>query len=410
MKKPELLAPAGNFEKMEYAIAYGADAVYFAGESFGMRALADNFSKDQLKDAIGYIHSHGKKAYITLNITARNDQIGPMTDMAMTLDAMGADALIISDIGLISALRSRLAYSRIHVSTQANVTNFESALLYHSLGAKRIILARELSLDEIAKIRKETPKELELEVFVHGAMCISYSGRCLLSSFMTGRDSNQGNCAQACRWKYSLVEEKRPGEYFPVYEDDNGSYIMNSKDLCLVEKIGSLVKAGVDSFKIEGRMKSAFYVATTVNVYRQALDLYLKQGFLSGEELAYFMDELDTISHRIYTEGFINGMPDDGAAVNHADGSYIRGYTFCGVIKEYDTKKGMLMIEQRNSFSIGDILEIVSPADTKKCIHVSTMYDAQGNMINRAPHPQMEVLIPYIGERIPAYSFLRRKD
>jgi len=407
IKKVELLAPAGNHEKFEYAVAYGADAVYLGGSSFSMRAAADNFSLDEIRSAVSLAHSNGKKVYVALNITARGSQIPEMTGYALKLHEAGVDAFIISDTGVMRAVKREIPNARIHVSTQANVTNHEAAIFYYEQGASRIVLARELSLDEISVIRSKIPKELELEVFVHGAMCISYSGRCLLSSFMTGRDGNQGDCAQSCRWKYALVEEKRPGGYYPVFEDSNGSYILNSKDLCLIGYIDSLIGAGVDSFKIEGRMKSIFYTSTVVKIYREAIDTYYNDPLSYTTDEAW-LRELDTVSHREYTTGFINGVPTD--SVNPSSSSYIRGYTFTGVVKEHDEENMMLLVEQRNNFKTGEELELVSPGKKPEKYYVGQIFDADLNAIAAAPHPQMKVYLPYNGEKVSPYSFFRRRS
>ena len=408
MKKIELLAPAGNLEKLKYAIAYGADAVYLGGNSFTMRALADNFSIEEMKKAVDFAHKNNKKVFLTLNITAKNDQISGIVDLAREAFAIGIDAFIISDIGVLKKIKKEISKARIHISTQANVTNYEAARMYYEMGANRIVLARELSLEEISQIRNQTEKDLELEIFIHGAMCISYSGRCLLSNYMTHRDSNQGNCAQACRWKYNLVEEKRPGEYYPVFEDDNGTYIFNSKDLALIKYVDALIRTGVDSFKIEGRMKSLFYVSSVVRIYREAINRY----YIAPNEYSFdakWTEELKKTSHREFTRGFIDGIPKNANTELHTTSSYIREYTYCGVIKNYDEEKKLLEIEQRNHFKVGDILEIVSPFSDLIICDIKEMYDHKMNSIEAAPHPQMKVFIPFTNGPLPAYSFIQKK-
>jgi U32 family peptidase len=409
MKKVELLAPAGSYEKLEYAAAYGADAVYLGGNDYSMRALADNFSAGEIRKAVGYLHARSCKAYVTLNIAAKNAQVDKMADMAEELYEAGADAFIVSDLGVLKSIKKRIKDARIHMSTQANITNYGTASMYYDLGAERVVLARELSLGEISEIRIRTPKELEIEVFVHGAMCISYSGRCLLSNYITYRDSNQGKCAQACRWQYSLMEEKRPGEYFPVFEDDSGTYIFNSKDLCLIEHIDKLIGAGVDSFKIEGRMKSIFYVASVVKVYREAIDRYYldPKSFTADKE---WTRELEKVSHREYTKGFINGRPNAEDSVVYSSSSYIRGYTFCGVVAGYDSERKMLIVEQRNNFKTGDVFEIVSPYMKTVIYRTDRIFDEENNAITEAPHAQMIIYLPYDAGPLPKYSLLRRND
>jgi len=408
-KRPELVAPAGNYEKMLYASAYGADAVYFGGTEFGLRVLAENFTFDDMVRAISYLHSMGRKAYITMNIMARNGQLKNIAGLAAKLDEAGADAFIVSDLGVLASVRSSIRRAAIHISTQAYVTNHKAAEMYHSLGAKRIILARELSLDEITEIRHMLPAGIELEVFVHGAMCISYSGRCLLSSYMAYRDSNQGNCAQACRWKYSLMEERRPGEYYPVFEDENGSYILNSMDLCLIDIADKLVEAGVDAFKIEGRMKSVFYVASVTRIYKEAIDSYIK-GPDSYVPKECWNEELRAVSHRKYTKGFSEGTPGPGSSVTYESSSYIRPYTFCGVVTGYDHEKQLLVVEQRNNFGSGDMLEIVTPDRGIIKYSVRELFDENHEKTDRAPHPKMKLYLPYQGDAVPEYSLLRRKD
>lgn len=357
----ELLAPAGNMEKLMAAVAYGADAVYFAGPSFGLRAFAPNFSWIQLQEAIDYCHDHGVKAYITVNIYAHNQDLAGLPEYIAHLGGSGADAMIISDPGVLTIARKAAPQMEVHLSTQANTTNKLSAAFWHEAGVSRVVLARELTRTEVADIAQANP-DLELEAFVHGAMCIAYSGRCLLSKFMTGRDANKGECAQVCRWNFALMEEQRPGEYFPIEQDERGTYILNSRDLCLLEYLPELAEAGVYSFKIEGRMKSAYYVAAVTKVWREAIDSYLAdpKGFKVQES---WLEELAKVSHRPYTSGFWDvpeGQPRE--ALTHLETSkYYRSYDFVGIIREVAAETGELTIEARNPIRQGDLLEILSP-------------------------------------------------
>lgn len=328
-KKVELLAPAGDMERLQAAVKFGANAVFMAGDSFGLRANAKNFDRESMKEAVKYAHENNVRVHITMNILPHDDDLDGIEDYLKFLQEIGVDALIISDPGIFS-LAKELTNIDIHVSTQASVTNTATVNFWYKMGAKRVILARELSLDEIIEIRKNTPKDLEIEVFIHGAMCISYSGRCLLSNYMTGRDANRGDCAQACRWKYSIQEETRPGEYYPIEEDGSGTFIMNSKDLCLIDEIDKLIEAGIDSFKIEGRMKTAFYVATVVRSYRQVIDAYY-EGNYNKEVIDKYFKELQKASHRHYTKGFFHKKPDGNDQI-YENSSYIRNYDFIGTV------------------------------------------------------------------------------
>lgn len=404
VKKPELLAPAGNLEKLRMALAYGADAVYMGGKAFGLRAFSDNFTDEELREGIEYAHSLNKKAYITINIFPHNEDCINLPDYIRFLDDSEADGIIISDLGVYRIARSVAPNLPLHISTQANNTNWSAVLCWQELGAKRVVLARELSLSEIEEIRQRT--DVELESFIHGAMCISYSGRCLLSNYMAGRDSNRGECAQPCRWKYNLVEEKRPGECFPVVEDERGSYIFNSKDLCMLPYIPDMIAAGLDSFKIEGRMKSIHYVATVVRVYREAIDEYC----LNPREFKVrpaWLKELDKVSHRAYTTGFYFNKTNHEDQI-YSSSSYEQTHDFVGLVKSYDANSGLAVVEQRNNFKIGDIVEFAQPDAPVFSQQIDRMFDDEGNSIAVAPHPQQTVLIP-VKKTVSRYAMLRRE-
>lgn len=400
MKKVELLAPAGNMEKLKMAILYGADAVYLAGEEFGLRTASDNFTFNEMKDAIDFVHEKGKKAYLTMNIIPHNDDISKASGFLEKAVTTGIDAVIVSDPGMFAIIKKTVPELDIHISTQANITNKEAINFWHSVGASRVVLARELSINEIKEIRSNIPDEMEMEAFVHGAMCISYSGRCLLSNYMAGRDSNKGDCAQPCRWKYHLMEEKRPGEYFPIQEDERGTFIFNSKDLCMIRYVPELISSGISSLKIEGRVKSSFYVATVVKAYREAIDAYYKNQPYDER----WFEEISKVSNRDFTTGFFFDKPgpDDH---NYGTSSYVRNYDFVGLVKGYDSDKDMLIIEQRNRFMVGDTVEVMPPVGPVTQFIVNEMYDGEGNTITVAPHPQMEIRIPM--ERLPQNSILR---
>ena len=354
-EKVELLAPAGDMERLETAIKFGADAVYMAGNNFGLRKNAKNFDSDGLKDAVDYAHNHGVNVHITMNIVPHDEDLDGIVEYIKYLEEIGVDALIISDPGIFQIAKENCDID-LHISTQASVTNSATVNFWYSLGAKRVILARELSLEEIIEIKRNAPEYLEIECFIHGAMCISYSGRCLLSNYMTGRDANRGDCAHACRWKYSLQEETRPGEYYPIEEDEKGTFIMNSKDLCLIEEIDKLIEAGIDSFKIEGRMKTVFYVATVIRSYRQAIDDYYA-GKFTKEVSDKYLNEIKKASHRYFTKGFLYGKPDGNAQI-YESSSYIRTYDFIAVVLDYDKETKIATIEQRNRFFLNDEVEI----------------------------------------------------
>lgn len=400
----ELLAPVGDLERLKIAIKYGADAVYFGGKYYSLRASV-GLTLDEIKEATKYIKKSGKKAYFTINIFPHNEDLQGLPEYIKSVVDAGIDAIILSDPGIFSIVKDVAPEIDIHISTQANNVNYKSALFWHNLGAKRIILARELSLKEIKDIREKTPTTLELEAFVHGAMCISYSGRCLLSNYLTGRDSNKGECTQPCRWKYYLVEEKRPGEYMPIFEDERGTYIMNSKDLCMIEYIPELVKAGVTSFKIEGRNKSAYYVAVVTRAYRKAIDDYLEKGedYVFDKKL---LEEVSKASHRGFTTGFYFGKPGPDAQ-NFESSKYIRTHDFVGIIKDYDLNTGIAVVEQRNRMFIGDRIEIIGPKVEFEQ-QIEKMWDENGNEIRVAPHPQMIIKIP-MKYPVEEFFMLRRE-
>jgi len=407
MKKVELLAPAGNLEKLKMAVIYGADAVYAGGEEYGLRAYADNFSAGDLKSGIDFAHGHGRRFYLTLNIIPHNSDLEGMAEYVREAARLGVDAVIISDPGVFSLVRESAPGMEIHLSTQANNTNWKSAEFWYRQGVKRVILARELSISEIGEIRQKAPEDLELEVFIHGAMCVSYSGRCLLSGYMAGRDSNRGLCAQPCRWKYYLTEEKRPGQYMPVFENERGTFIFNSKDLCMIGHIPDIIKTGVSSVKIEGRMKSSYYVATVVKAYREAID-----AFLDNPENYVFdpqwQEEISKASHREYTTGFYYGKTT-GEDQIYDKSSYVREYDFIGLVTEFDSKTGMAKVEQRNRMFAGEEIEVVRPVGRFFRQRITVMKNEEGENIDVAPHPQMTVYMP-MDREVEPYTMLRRKS
>lgn len=402
---PKLLAPAGNMDKLIMAVEYGADEIYFAGKSLGMRAGSKNFTNKDLENGVEYCHKHGRKSNITVNIVPHNDDLIGFEEYITYLKNIGADALIVADPGAIEIIKETAPDMRIHLSTQANTTNYHTANFWYKQGVNRIVLARELSFDEIEGIIKNSPKDLEFETFVHGAMCISYSGRCLLSSFMTGRYSNKGDCAQPCRWKYNLVEEKRPGEYYPIVEDDEGTFIFNSKDMCLVEHMQKFVDLGVKAVKIEGRMKSEYYTAIAVRSYRNALDELLKPE--NERNTKYWKEELEKASHRDFTYGFYFGNPYKSGQL-YTSSSYIRSYDVVGIIRSYDKATQTAVIEQRNKFNDGDILECFGPKGRHFEVIARDMRDEKGNKIDTAPHAQQIIKLK-ITQDVEPYYVLRKK-
>jgi putative protease len=406
MKKPELLAPAGNLEKLKIAVLYGADAVYLGGQNYGLRAFTDNFTFEEMQAGVDFAHKYNVKVYVTVNIFFHNDDLNGLIPHLKKIAEIGADGIIVSDPGIVMLARKEVPELELHLSTQANTTNWASACFWYEQGVKRIILARELSLQEIKEIREKTPRDLMLEVFIHGAMCISYSGRCLLSNYMAYRDSNRGECAHPCRWKYYLMEEQRPGEYLPVFEDDRGTYILNSKDLCMIHKIPEMVETGVDSFKIEGRMKSVHYVASVVKAYREAIDTYFKapQNYKFNPQ---WLRDIEKSSHREFTTGFYFGKPT-GLEQIYGNSSYIREYDFVGLVVDYKEDKKLALVEQRNRFCVGEVIEFFGPKGESFSQRIEKLWDENGNEIDCAPHPQQKVMIKTEFPVSP-YCILRRE-
>lgn len=406
MKKLELLAPAGSQECLEAAIAYGADAVYLGGKQFGLRMGANNFSLEEMEKAVLFSHSWGVKVYVTVNIFAHNQDIRSLPRYFKFLEYIGIDAIIVSDLGVFSLSKREAPDLPIHISTQANITNKEAASFWYRHGAERLVLARELSLWEIREISGAVP--VELETFVHGAMCMSYSGRCLLSNYMTGRDANRGDCSQPCRWRYALQEQTRPNQYFPIDEDERGSYILSSKDLCLLDYLPELIRAGVQSFKLEGRAKGVHYVSTVVKVFRKALDSYLNNP-LEYETDPSLWEELGKVSNREYTTGFIYGAVKD-MSQRDLDKIYNRPYNFVAMVLDYDVEKNMVKVEQRNHFRVGESLEIMNPIDFRKdTMPIETIYDEKFNPIEVANHP-CQILWLKAPYPLAPYTILRRKE
>ena len=383
-KKPELLSPAGNAEKMRAAILYGADAVYLAGNRFGMRSAADNFTIEELYEAADYVHARGKKLYLTVNTMPRNDEYAPLTAFLQDVKGAGLDAMIVADLGVLSLIRRLLPDMEIHISTQAGIVSAESARAFAELGAKRLVLARELTLDEIREIRTSLPRETELEAFIHGSMCVSYSGRCMLSNMLTGRDANRGACTQPCRWSYHLIEEKRPDLPIPIEENDLGTFILSSKDMNTIALVPQLIEAGIDSFKIEGRMKSAYYTAVVTNAYRMAIDRYLASpnDYVLDEALAR---ELDSVSHREYATGYYENNVHDAAQLCVTDG-YIREKAYFA-IAEGEGKGNLYRFKQKNKIKIGDAAELLSPGKVGRPFRVEELYNEAWEPIDAAPHP-----------------------
>lgn len=404
IKKPELLAPAGDFERLEAAVEYGADAVYLGSDCFGMRTAAASFGGDNLKKACDYAHSKGVKVYLTCNTVPRNNELDRLPSFFEYAAQSGVDAFIITDIGVMGLAKKYAPDVEIHISTQAGITNYAAANAFYEMGAKRIVTARELSLEEIIGIRQNVPSDLEIECFVHGAMCVSFSGRCLLSNYMTGRDSNRGDCAQPCRWRYSLLEEKRPGEYFPIEQDNTGTYIMNSRDMCLIEHIPELVKAGINSFKIEGRAKSAYYTAVSVNAYRCALDSYEASLFSENwQPEQWIVDEVRKASNRQYCTGFYFSTPMDDAQIFY-NGGYVREWDVAAIAEDW--KNGILYASQRNRFFEGDELEVMIKGKEPIKITVTDLRNEEGEKVENAPHPMMKFTID-CPTPIPSGSYLR---
>lgn len=393
MRKPELLIPASSLEVLKTAVSFGADAVYIGGEAFGLRAKARNFSMEEMAEGIAFAHAHNVKVYVTANILAHNGDLnGARTyfEELKNLKPDAPDALIISDPGMYTIAREVCPEIERHISTQANNTNYLTYRFWWEQGAKRVVSARELSLREIKEIRENIPEEMEIESFVHGAMCISYSGRCLLSNYFTGRDANKGACTHPCRWKYAVVEETRPGEYMPVYENERGTYIFNSKDLCMIEHIPEMVDAGIDSLKIEGRMKTALYVATVARTYRKAIDDYFTSEELYRSHMDWYKEEISKCTYRQFTTGFYFGKPDENTQIYDSN-TYVNEYIYLGMIEEAKPEKGLVRITQRNKFCVGDTIEIMKPSGENVEVKVEEMFDGEGNAVESAPHPQQEI-------------------
>ncbi|MGN0314419.1 MAG: U32 family peptidase [Fusicatenibacter sp.] len=407
MKKPELLVPASSLEVLKVAVIFGADAVYIGGEAFGLRAKAKNFSMEDMKEGIRFAHAHGVKVYVTANILAHNRDLEGVRAYFRELREIGPDALIISDPGVYMIAKEVCPEIERHISTQANNTNYGTYLFWHELGAKRVVSARELSLAEIKEIRRQIPEDQEIETFIHGAMCISYSGRCLLSNYFTGRDANQGACTHPCRWKYAVMEESRPGEYLPVYENERGTFIFNSKDLCMIEHIPDLLDSGIDSYKIEGRMKTALYVATVARTYRKAIDDCLKNPKLYEQNLPWYRDQISNCTYRQFTTGFFYGKPGEDAQIYDSN-TYVKEYTYLGIVGERDAN-GHYAIEQRNKFSLGEQIEIMKPDGENIAVTVRGIWDEDGNPMESAPHPKQKLFID-LGMEMNEFDILRRQE
>ncbi len=406
-RKTELLVPASSLEVLKVAVVFGADAVYIGGEVFGLRAKAKNFSLEEMKEGIDFAHEHGVKVYVTANILAHNSDLEGVREYFKELKKIKPDALIIADPAIFMIAKEICPEIDRHISTQANNTNYGTYQFWYSQGASRVVSARELSLQEIKEIRANIPDDLEIETFIHGAMCISYSGRCLLSNYFTGRDANQGACTHPCRWKYSVVEEKRPGEYLPVYENERGTYIFNSKDLCMIEHIPEILDAGIDSLKIEGRMKTALYVATVARTYRKAIDDYNKSPELYKQNMPWYLDQISNCTYRQFTTGFFFGKPTEEAQI-YDNNTYVKEYTYLGIVGEQN-EEGLYRIEQRNKFSVGETIEVMKPNGDNIVVTVKRILDEEGHEMESAPHPK-QVLYLDLGQPLEKYDILRRKE
>lgn len=410
MRDIELLVPASSLEVLKIAVIYGADAVYIGGEAFGLRAKAKNFTMEEMAEGIKFAHEHNVKVYVTANILAHNCDLEGVREYFKELNKMKPerpDALIIADPGVFQIAKEVCPDIERHVSTQANNTNYGTYLFWKQLGATRVVTARELSLREIKEIRQNIPDDLEIETFIHGAMCISYSGRCLLSNYFTGRDANKGACTHPCRWKYSVVEEKRPGEYLPVYENERGTYIFNSKDLCMIEHIPDLIDAGIDSYKIEGRMKTALYVATVARTYRKAIDDYLESPEKYKNNMPWYLEQIKSCTYRQFTTGFFYGKPSEETQI-YDNNTYEKGYTYLGIVGEKD-ESGMYRLEQRNKFSVGETIEVMKPNGENIEVVVKAMKDEEGQEIDSCPHPK-QIFYVDLGIELNEYDILRRQE
>ena len=409
IEKPELLIPAGNLETLRTAVVYGADAIYIGGDMYGLRAKAKNFSMEDMREGIAFAHSYGKKVYVTANITAHNQDMEGIRAYFRELRAFGKDcpdALIISDPGVFSIAQEEMPDTQLHISTQANSTNYETYRFWNKLGATRVVSARELSLKELVELRSKIPAEMEMETFVHGAMCIAYSGRCLLSNYFTGRDANLGACTHSCRWKYHIVEETRPGEYLPIEENERGTYIFNSKDLCMIEYIPELVKAGINSFKIEGRMKTALYVATVARTYRKAIDDFFEDPQLYEKNKAQYMEEIKKGVNRQFTTGFFFHKPTHEEQI-YDHNTYEKAYTYLGTIS--GERDGLYELEQKNKFSVGESVEIIKPGGDTITALVKSIQNSEGETMESCPHPQQIIYVDF-GVRLERYDIIRRKE
>ena len=406
MKRPELLVPASSLEVLKVAVLFGADAVYIGGEVFGLRANAKNFSRDEMAEGIRFAHEHGVKVHVTVNILAHNDDIEPVREYARELKELGPDALIVADPGIFSVIKEEWPEAEVHISTQANNTNYGTYRFWAKQGAKRVVAARELSLKEIKEIGEKIPEGLEVEAFVHGAMCISYSGRCLLSNYFTGRDANRGECTHPCRWNYAVMEQNRPGEYLPVYENERGTFIFNSKDLCMIEYIPELVAAGIDSLKIEGRMKTALYVAAVARTYRKAIDDFFASEETYRANMDWYREEISKCTYRQFTTGFYFGKPSEETQIYDSN-TYVNEYTYLGIIEE--EKDGLVRITQRNKFCKGDEIEIMKPDGRNEKVIVEDIINEFGDSVDSAPHPKQLLWIKLSGEA-KLYDLLRVKE
>lgn len=407
IKKPELLIPASNLEVLKTAVIYGADAIYIGGEMYGLRAKAKNFSAEDMKTGIAFAHSYGKKVYVTANITAHNEDLAGVRKYFEELKDIKPDAIIISDPGVFEIAQEVVPEMEIHISTQANNVNYGTYRFWHRMGAKRVVSARELSLSEIKGIRENIPDDLEIESFVHGAMCMAYSGRCLLSNFMTGRDANRGACTHPCRWKYHLTEETRPGEYMPIEENERGTYIFNSKDLCMIEYIPELVDAGINSLKIEGRMKTALYVASVTRTYRKAIDDFFESPLRYKQNIPYYKEEISKCTYRQFTTGFYFGKPNDDAQI-YDNNTYIKEYTYLGIVKGVN-EKGLYELEQRNKFNVGEEVEIMKPNGDNLLVTVKQITDEDGIDMDSCPHPKQKIFVDF-GVELEVYDLIRKKE
>lgn len=408
-KKVELLAPAGDLEKLKVAILYGADAVYLGGNAFGLRAKAKNFSIEEMAEGVIFAHEHNAKVYVTCNIFAHNADINneKLITYLKELERINVDGVIVADPGIFSIVRETVPNMEVHISTQANTTNYQTAKFWQSLGASRVVMAREMSLKEIKSLA-DNVQGIEIEAFVHGAMCMAYSGRCLLSNYFTNRDANRGACAQSCRWKYRIMEETRPGEYYPVEEDERGTYIFNSKDLCMIQHIPELIESGVFSFKVEGRIKTSYYVGSVIKAYREAIDDYLKDPALYESKKDYYLEEVKKSSYRGYTTAFFFDKPKEDSQV-YTSNSYVRTYDFAAIVKEYDKETGFAIIEQRNKFVVGEEVEFLTTKGQNFKQKVVEMYDLDGNKLEEAPHPQQLIKLK-VDKEVNPFDMMRKES